>query len=148
MRYDLNQGWSFTPGRANLAISEPQKHLPQVMIPHCVDLYPTQYMSERSYQGEYTYQLVFDLKDDLPVKDLHFDGVMLQFDCYLNGASLGHFISGYLPVDIDVSAFLRPKGNVLTLFVDGSEDPTIPPFGKVVDYLTYCGIYREVYLTS
>ncbi|MCR5348253.1 MAG: glycoside hydrolase family 2 protein, partial [Bacilli bacterium] len=47
-----------------------------------------------------------------------------------------------------VSAFLRPKGNVLTLFVDGSEDPTIPPFGKVVDYLTYCGIYREVYLTS
>ena len=30
--------------------------------------------------------------------------------------------------------------------VDGSENPLIPPFGGQIDYLTYAGIYREVWL--
>ena len=146
MKYDLNYGWTFQQGHVQAAVEAIQKHLDAVMIPHCVDTFPVQYLNEASYQREYTYQLVFDVKDDSPVKILRFDGVMLQFDCYLNGGNLGHFISGYLPVDIDASDVLRPKGNVLTVFVDGKEDPTIPPFGKVVDYLTFAGIYREVSL--
>ena len=117
------------------------------MIPHCVKLFPAQYLNEADYQNEYTYQLIFDCKDPSPVKKIRFEGIMLQFDCYLNGKDVGHFISGYLPVEIDVSDLIEPKNNILTLFVDGREDPSIPPFGKVVDYLTFAGIYREVSLS-
>ena len=148
MKYDLNYGWTFQQGRISSATETVQKHVEEAMIPHCVNLYDSQYINETDYQKEYTYQLVFDLKDDRPVKILHFGGVMLQFDAYLNGKELGHFISGYFPVDIDVSDILRPKGNVLTLFVNGKEDPSVPPFGKVVDYLSFAGIYREVYLLA
>ena len=146
MRTSLNFGWTFAPGRFGAAINAPLKGGTPVSIPHNAVMASVQYTSEDLYQKEFTYQLHFDLRDDSPVKLLRFDGVMLQFDCYLNGVSLGHFVSGYLPVIIDISAFVKPKGNLLTVFVDGREDPTVPPFGKVVDYLTFAGIYREVYV--
>ena len=146
MRIPLNHGWSFAKGRQDAAKEAPLKHAEEIEIPHCVGLYPTQYLSERDYQGEYTYQLRFDCKDDSPSKILRFHGVMVQFDCFLNGVPLGHFISGYLPVDIDVSNVIQSKNNILAIYVDGREDPDIPPFGKVVDYLTFAGIYREIEL--
>ncbi len=146
MNYPLNHGWSFSKGKPAEAQSALLKNAETIEIPHCVDMYPAQYISERAYQGDYTYQLRFDCKDDSPSKTLVFHGVMLQFDCYLNGTHLGHFISGYLPVYIDVSEHIRPKNNLLCVYVDGREDHEIPPFGKVVDYLTFAGIYREVEL--
>ena len=146
MKISLNHGWSFLPGRQESAKGTLLKRAQEVEIPHCVGSYPTQYLSERDYQGEYTYQLRFDCRDDSPCKTLRFHGVMLQFDAFLNGIPLGHFVSGFLPVDIDVSAIIQPKNNILAVFVDGREDPDIPPFGKVVDYLTFAGIYREVEL--
>src|SRR5699024_2732355 len=38
------------------------------------------------------------------------------------------------------------KDNVIAVKVDSTERAEIPPFGGVVDYLVYGGIYREVYL--
>lgn len=144
MKTDLNFGWQFVSGRHEDAILRPLKDEERVDIPHCVGLFSPQYVNELDYQNEYTYQLCFDLKDESPVKILSFAGVMLQCDVYLNGVELGRFLSGFLPFDIDVSEIIKPKGNILTVFVDGREDKNIPPFGKVVDYLTYAGIYREV----
>lgn len=36
--------------------------------------------------------------------------------------------------------------NILTIRVDSRENLNIPPFGFVVDYMTYGGLYREVWL--
>ena len=36
--------------------------------------------------------------------------------------------------------------NILKVKIDGSENPSIPPFGGRIDYLTYAGIYRDVNL--
>ena len=36
--------------------------------------------------------------------------------------------------------------NHLSVTIDGSENPGIPPFGHVIDYLTYAGLYREAWL--
>ena len=38
------------------------------------------------------------------------------------------------------------RENVLAVEVDSTERPDIPPFGNLVDYLTFGGIYREVSL--
>src|SRR5690606_15383190 len=37
-------------------------------------------------------------------------------------------------------------GNLVTVRLDGSENPAIPPFGGRIDYLTYAGLYRDVWL--
>ena len=36
----------------------------------------------------------------------------------------------------------------MTVQLDTREDPAIPPFGFVIDYLTYGGLYREVWLEA
>jgi len=35
--------------------------------------------------------------------------------------------------------------NILVIKVDSRESINQPPFGRVIDYMTYGGIYREVY---
>ena len=42
----------------------------------------------------------------------------------------------------------REGENLLTVQLDTREDPAIPPFGFVIDYLTYGGLYREVWLEA
>ena len=147
MRTYLNHDWLFAKGKDDSFLSK--KAVGEtVEIPHCPVLLPIQYFDEKSYQGLWSYRKEFDAPNDLPNQFLVFEGAMLQFDCYLNGELLGHFVSGFLPVRIDVSGKLKEKGNVLVVYLDSREDPLIPPFGKVVDYLTFAGIYREVYLDS
>src|SRR5260370_28189447 len=46
-----------------------------------------------------------------------------------------------MTVDIDLSG-----ENVLAVDVESTERPDIPPFGDQIDYLTFGGIYREVWL--
>ena len=38
------------------------------------------------------------------------------------------------------------RNNLLALKLDSRESLNIPPFGFVIDYMTYGGIYRDVYL--
>ena len=38
------------------------------------------------------------------------------------------------------------EDNILVIMTDSRESLNIPPFGKVVDYMTYGGLYREVYV--
>src|SRR5262249_50299619 len=40
------------------------------------------------------------------------------------------------------------QDNVLAVEVDSTERADIPPFGKNIDYLTFGGIYREVWLRA
>ena len=48
---------------------------------------------------------------------------------------------------MDISGVLRyGEKNILVVKVDSGEDLNIPPFGYVIDYMTYGGIYRDVYL--
>ena len=41
---------------------------------------------------------------------------------------------------------MRKQGNLITVRIDGSENMAIPPFGGQIDYLTYAGVYRDVWL--
>ncbi|MEG2116496.1 MAG: glycoside hydrolase family 2 TIM barrel-domain containing protein, partial [Clostridia bacterium] len=50
--------------------------------------------------------------------------------------------------DGDISEFLTTGKNTIVVVVDSTERDDIAPFGNVVDYLCYGGIYREVELIS
>ncbi len=77
---------------------------------------------------------------------LHFEGVMTAAKIYLNGAFLQEHLGGYTPFTVEMTGLTTGGEDVLAVVVDSHERNDIPPFGHVIDYLTYGGIYREVWL--
>jgi len=151
MKQTLNFSWSFIKGYDEKYLNNLDKNkLSIVNIPHNPVEVPYNYFSEKIYQDKFTYEKIFDVDDYQKDKVyiLHFSGFMVVGDIYLNNEYLGKFYSGYLPVDIDISKYLKDKSNRLLVILDSNENKDYPPFGFALDYLTYSGIYREVYLES
>ena len=60
---------------------------------------------------------------------------------------MGEHHCGYTAFTVDLSAYANyGQDNVLCVRLDSREDLNVPPFGYVIDYMTYGGIYRDVYL--
>ncbi|HMM00978.1 MAG TPA: glycoside hydrolase family 2 TIM barrel-domain containing protein [Bacilli bacterium] len=148
MHLDLNNGWQFIDHYDQNFLSSFPSDAELVDIPHTHKLLPINYFSEIDYQFVSMYQKLFDLSEMRNDKRyfIVFEGLMLQADVYLNDHFLGHFISGYLPFEVEVTDFLKKLDNRLVVVCDAREDKKIPPFGGAVDYLCYGGIYREVHL--
>ncbi len=119
-----------------------------VRLPHnAVDL-PFSYFDEKVYQRSFTYEKTFDANPDWAGSEVAvvFDGAMANAQVSLNGALLARHKDGYTPFEARLTGLLKPQGNRLSVVIDGAENPEIPPFGGAIDYLTYAGIYREVWL--
>lgn len=118
-----------------------------VDIPHANRELPVNYFDEREYQFVSCYRKKFDCKKKRGEQVfLHFEGVSCYATVYLNGTQIGEHKGGYTAFRFDITDLVKPKGNVLVVRVDSTEHEEIPPFGNVVDYLCFGGIYREVYL--
>lgn len=118
-----------------------------VMIPHANIVLPYNNFSDALFQFTSCYRKRFALADECMGKRaiLHFDGVMTYCRVYLNGAYIGEHKGGYTHFQWDVTEFIRNfSENLVVVMVDSTEREDIPPFGHVIDYLTYGGIYREV----
>ena len=151
MKQSLNFSWSFIKGYKDEYLNKLDKQeAMEANIPHNPVEIPYNYFSEKSYQGLFTYEKIFDVDNynENRVYILHFEGYMFLADIYLNGEKLGQFYSGYLPVDIDVTKLLKKSNNRLVMVIDSRENKDYPPFGFAIDYLTFSGIYREVWLES
>ena len=151
MKQPLNFSWSFVPGFDQSYLTNlKSSNLEVVNIPHNPVEVPYNYFSEQIYQNIFTYEKLFDVNEYQNNKRylLHFEGFMFQADIYLNGENLGHYVSGYLPVTIDVTKVIKEKGNRLLVVLNSKEDNDYPPFGFALDYLTFSGIYREVHLDT
>ncbi|MEP3049008.1 MAG: glycoside hydrolase family 2 TIM barrel-domain containing protein [Roseibium sp.] len=139
--------WIFTAGfepeKASLTLGGEQ-----VNLPHTAVELPFDYFDENCYQKQFTYQKRIGWSEEFVGKEVRlvFDGVMANAKIYVNGEFAGTHPDGYTPFDIRLTDFLGPDGCLITVGIDGSENPDIPPFGGRIDYLTYAGIYREVWL--
>lgn len=80
--------------------------------------------------------------------NLLFEGVAIESDIYVNKNHVGHHVSGYTPFSVEISKYINHslEEQEILVVVSGLERKDVPPFGGVVDYLGYVGIYREVYL--
>jgi len=149
MKIKISDNWKFINDYKPSYLNELPKNMTKVNLPHTVQEVPYNYFNEECYQFVSTYYKEITLKAS-DLKDhtilLKFDGFMLKAHLYLNNNDLGKFISGYLPLEIDITKYLKVGKNSLVVILDSKEDKTIPPFGLVVDYLTFGGIYRDVYL--
>lgn len=149
MKTSLNFAWRFATGFQDSYLNSLPENSPLVDIPHSPVEVRAHYFSEEEYQGLFTYEKEFDIPDLKGKRAfLLFEGVMLSFRLVLNGHDFGTFLSGYVPVEIEITDFAKNKGNKALVVVDSREDPSVPPFGKSVDYLTFAGIYRPVYLLT
>ena len=143
----FNAGWTFSEGFDASAIQALQAG-ETVRLPHTAVELPYNYFDERRYQKAFTYQKVLAWQPAFAGKrvSLVFDAAMADAKVYLNGAQIAHHRDGYTPFEIDVTAHLKQSDNLLTVRIDGSENPEIPPFGGQIDYLCYAGLYRDVWL--
>ncbi len=110
---------------------------------------PYNNFDEKIYQIKSCYRKTFKIekKENRERVYLHFDGVMAYAKVYVNGKEAGEHYGGYTPFKFDITDLIEyDNENILTVMVDSSESLNIPPFGFVIDYLTYGGIYREVRL--
>ena len=148
MKQAINFDWQFVSDYKDEYLNKLPNSSVRINIPHCAKEVPYNYFNEKDYQFVSTYEKVFDIEENIDNKvvKLIFDGYMLKARIYLNGKDLGEHISGWIKVELDVSDVVKQKGNRLVVVLDSHEDNQIPPFGYAVDYLTFSGIYREVYL--
>lgn len=142
----LNYNWQYTPQFETKFLNEfPEGE--RVHLPHTNKVLPYNNFSEQDYQFVSSYQQVFTFQK-APKKRyiLHFEGVMAYADVYLNKKLVTSHKGGYTPFHVDITKTLKNGENTLFVMVDSTERKDIPPHGFVVDYLTYGGIYREVYI--
>ena len=147
--YPLNFGWKYTPDFSEemLASSYDDSAFVTVDIPHTNKELPYNYFDEKSYQFISCYRKSFDADPKEGKRYfLHFEGASSYARVVLNDTPLGEHKGGYTPFVFEVTRFLKKKGNLLSVMLDSRERDDIPPFGDVIDYLVYGGIYREVWL--
>jgi beta-galactosidase len=142
----FNNDWLYSPDR--LSLDAPDELFQPITLPHTNKIFPHHNFDNQDYQFISTYRKRFHLpisRNDHLVF-LEFDGVLLACTVYLNGQLIEEHLGGYISFSIDITQVLQAGENVLIVYVDSNERTDIPPFGHLVDYLTFGGIYRDVHL--
>ncbi len=148
MRLSLCNGWEFTPNwSAEFAYGKGEAE--SVRLPHNVLDTPLHYTDHSAYQMICGYRRRLDIPAEYQGKRLflQFDGAGHIATVYVDGQKAGHHRTGYTAFRVEITDFVTPgKQALISVELDTTENPTIPPFGFVIDYLTYGGLYREVWL--
>ena len=77
---------------------------------------------------------------------LHFEGVNIKSEVYVNGTKAGGHIGGYVGFDVDIARYLnKGEENTIQVKADNSFDPYVIPSQKS-DFVIYGGIPRNVWL--
>ena len=144
----LDRKWRFNEKFEEAMINEPMKESRLINIPHTVKETPLSYFDESVYQMESAYQkgIFAPVQWNGKVVILTFEAVGHSCDVYINGKHTKHHDCGYTAFSCDVSEILNyGEENLITVKVNSKENLDQPPFGYVIDYMTYGGIYRDVY---
>ncbi len=120
-----------------------------VRLPHTVKEIPYNYADPAEYQMLCGYKKEFEISEDYRGKKilLKFDGAAHDASVFCNGNFVMRHSCGYTAFTADLSDYVEYGGkNTVTVKLDTRESLNIPPFGFVVDYLCYGGLYREATL--
>ncbi len=145
----LNDGWLYLPSyqegmeRANAE----EAGFSPVRLPHANVELPFNYFDEKEFQFISCYRRRIRVTPRAGRRVfLHFEGVMAAAKVFFNGVFLTEHLGGYTPFSCELTGLVTGGEDVLAVVVDSRERDDIPPFGYVIDYLTFGGIYREVWL--
>lgn len=151
--FSFNQNWlyseKFSPETVQPKFND--RSFMRVHLPHTNKMLPVNGFDEREYMFVSVYRKHFRLPKNVQNQRIFVDfgGVMTSSKVYLNGQNLGEYKGGYTPFSFELTGKINWNGdNVLAVEVDSTERKDIPPFGGMIDYLTFGGIYREVNLRA
>ena len=120
-----------------------------VRLPHTSGEVPLHYAAPEHYARICGYRKTLFLGEELRGKRLflQFDGAGHIATVFCNGAELMTHRCGYTAFRVEITDAARlGEDNLIAVRLDATENPSIPPFGYVIDYLTYGGLYREAWL--
>ena len=140
-------GWEFS-GLWSEEFLRGEGTYPVVDLPHNVKEISLHYVSPSDYEGIYGYRRIIECGSELASKRvfLQLDGAAHIAQVFLNGELLSEHRCGYTGFRTELTGHLKDGSNVLAVRLDSTENKEVPPFGFVIDYLTYSGLYREAWL--
>ena len=147
--YKINNGWQFSKTWSEDFLRFIDKDTEEVRIPHTVKLMSLHYSDDKDYQMISGYRKKVLIPEEAEGKRvfLQFDGAAHIATVYVNGKELITHKGGYTAFRVEISEEVKAGEECeVAVRLDSTENPTIPPFGFVIDYLTYGGIYRSVWL--
>ena len=149
---NLNNDWIFTDQFSDSFMRETSidnETERWVRVPHTCKETPYQSFSEEIYQMVCGYKRTIWIEEAWQGQRilLTFEGVGHETTVYINGVEVGAHHCGYTAFTLDITQqIVYGASNQVLVKVDTREQLNVPPFGHVIDYMTYGGIYREVYL--
>lgn len=152
-RINLNYDWQykrdFNENYIHMAYNDAGFEL--VNIPHANIILDYSNFDEKEYQFVSCYRKAVQVPAELSGKSLllRFEGIASRGQLFINGKFAAEHSGGYTPFETDIShKVVFGQENFFVVVCDSTESEEIPPFGKVMDYLAYGGIYREVWLEA
>jgi beta-galactosidase len=148
----LNQDWFYLPKNKTDAVHRDcdESKFDSICLPHPNVELPWHSFEDTEYQFISWYRRHLTTLKKWKGKRLllTFEGVMIAAKVWVNEKEVGEHKGGYTPFTFDITDYVTlGEDNLISVRVDSRERKDIPPYGGVVDYLTFGGIYRDVTLT-
>ena len=141
---DLNNDWEFTTEFDESFLSG-EGEFETVRLPHTCKVTPYNYFDDTIYQMVCGYRKRLDLSRRGGRRVfVHFGAAAHYARVYLDGELIGEHKGGYTAFELELHT--DSASPLLAVELDTRESLNFPPFGKVIDYMTYGGLYREVRL--
>ena len=150
-KINLNYDWKYSENFSDDALLTKfdDSNFQSVNIPHTNKEIPFNNFDEEIYQFVSIYRKHVTIDEKYKGKRLilEFEAVANAADVYVNGKLAFSHKGPYTAFSGDITDLVEfGKDNIIAVKVDSTEREDIPPFGNIVDYLVYGGIYREVYI--
>ena len=141
-------GWEFTEQWSEAFLRGEASGEP-VRLPHNVRALPLHYSAPADYEMVCGYRRTLRIPEEAAGKRvfLQFDGAAQIAELYCGERLVCEHRCGYTAFRAEITELVRPGEEVsVAVKLDCTENGQIPPFGFVIDYLTYGGLYREAWL--
>ena len=143
-------GWEFTPnpseGFFRGEVKGGAEGYEVVRLPHSTGLSPLHYAAPEDYAGVFGYRRTIAVSDKTKRYFIHFGGAAHHAVLYVNGVEAASHFCGYTDFRAEITGLVHEGSNLVAVKLDSTERPDVPPFGFVMDYLGYGGLYREAWL--
>ena len=144
----LNNDWHFVETWSEAFLTGLEEGT-AVRLPHTNRELPLHYADPKDYAAVCGYRRALDIPEKYAGKRLflQFDGAAHIATVYINGTEAATHRCGYTAFRVEITDLVVCGGeNTVCVKLDATENGEIPPFGFVIDYLTYGGVYRDVWL--
>ena len=146
--FSLCNDWEFAPAWTD-GFLKGEGRFEKVRLPHNIRDISLHYAGPEDYEGicGYRQSIFVDAKSKGKRLFLQFDGAAHIAYVYVNGRLAAEHHTGYTAFRAEITDLVEyGKSNLVAVKLDTTENPSTPPFGFVIDYLTYSGLYREAWL--